>query len=170
MFFHDLPSLGRIVVVGVLAYVALVLMLRISGKRTLSKMNSFDFVVTIALGSTLSTIILDSTISLAEGVVALGVLIGLQFAVAWTCARWRIVERIVKAQPRVVLRDGVFITDAITDERLTQDEVRAAIREAGIANVHDVRQVVLETAGELAVIADGRPPTLPARRSDPVAT
>lgn len=81
MLFSGWDSLLRILVVGVLAYVALVVFLRVSGKRTLSKMNAFDLVVTVALGSTLATVLLDKDVALAEGASAFALLIGLQFAV-----------------------------------------------------------------------------------------
>ena len=81
MFFDDWGGLVRVAVVGLLAYIGLVLLLRISGKRTLSKMNAFDLVVTVALGSTLATILLSSAVALAEGLLAFVVLISLQFAV-----------------------------------------------------------------------------------------
>ena len=61
----------RTIIVGVLAYAALIIFLRISGKRTLSKLNAFDLVVTVALGSTLSSILVQKSIALAEGATAL---------------------------------------------------------------------------------------------------
>lgn len=67
---------------GVLAYVALVVLLRVSGKRTLSKMNAFDLVVTVALGSTLATVLMAKDVALAEGVFAFALLIGLQLFVS----------------------------------------------------------------------------------------
>ena len=73
LFFQDAAGLLRTAVVGVLAYVGLLLLLRISGKRTLSKMNAFDLVVTIALGSTLATILLNKEVALAEGMLALAI-------------------------------------------------------------------------------------------------
>ena len=90
-------------VVGVLAYVALVFLLRISGKRTLSKMNAFDFVVTVALGSTLATILLSKDVPLAEGVLAFALLIALQYVIAWFSVRSRTVSRFVKAEPTLLL-------------------------------------------------------------------
>ncbi len=66
-FFDSWSAMGRTVVVGVLAYLALVLLLRVSGKRTLSKMNAFDLVVTVALGSTLATVLLSTSVALARG-------------------------------------------------------------------------------------------------------
>lgn len=87
VFFGGWGGLGRTLVVGALAYGALVFMLRISGKRTLSKMNAFDLVVTVALGSTLATVLLNRSVPLAEGVVALGLLIALQFGITWASVR-----------------------------------------------------------------------------------
>ena len=77
MFFQDWQGLARTAVVGALAYVTLVLFLRISGKRTLAKLNAFDLVVTVALGSTLSAILLQESIALTEGALALGLLIAM---------------------------------------------------------------------------------------------
>jgi uncharacterized membrane protein YcaP (DUF421 family) len=70
MFFDSWTGLGRVLVVGTLAYFALVLTLRVSGKRTLSKLNAFDLVVTVALGSTLATVLLSKDVALAEGLLA----------------------------------------------------------------------------------------------------
>ena len=81
MFFDSWLGLLRVGVVGSLAYLALVLLLRVSGKRTLSKMNAFDFVVTVALGSTLATVLLSKDVALAEGVVAFTLLIGAQYLI-----------------------------------------------------------------------------------------
>ena len=75
MLFDSWFGLARVVLVGAAAYVALVFLLRMSGKRTLSKMNAFDLVVTVALGSTLATVTLNRSVPLAEGVVAFGLLI-----------------------------------------------------------------------------------------------
>ena len=68
MLFDSWAGVGRTIVVGILAYIALVSLLRVSGKRTLSKMNAFDLVVTVALGSTLATILLSKDVALAEDV------------------------------------------------------------------------------------------------------
>lgn len=87
MFFDSWQGLGRVVVVGILAYAALVFFLRVSGKRTLTKMNAFDLVVTVALGSTLATVLLSKDVALAEGLIAFAVLIALQFAVTWLSVR-----------------------------------------------------------------------------------
>jgi len=109
-FFNTWAGLVRISIVGTLAYVALVLLLRISGKRTLSKMNAFDLVVTMALGSTLATIILSRDVALAEGVLAFAVLIGLQYAVTWLSVRSQAISRFVKSDPTLLFYRGPTFT------------------------------------------------------------
>lgn len=152
MFFDNWSSLFRILIIGILAYVALVVLLRISGKRTLSKMNAFDFVVTVALGSTLATILLSQDVALAEGILALALLIGLQFIIAWLNIRSAWFQSLVKSEPSLLLYRGEFLRSAMQRERVTQEEVEAAVREQGIAAIDDVEAVVLETDGSFSVV------------------
>lgn len=152
MIFTSWSGLLRVVVAGTLAYVALVVFLRVSGKRTLSKMNAFDLVVTVALGSSLATVLLSKQVAILEAVVGFATLIGLQFIVAWLSVRSRYVQRAVKSQPTLVYYRGEFQPEALRRERLTEGEVRAAVREQGVASMEEIEAVVLETAGELSVI------------------
>ncbi len=152
MLFDGTESLIRTLVVGVPAYAALVVFLRISGRRTLSKMNAFDFVVTVALGSTLATVLLNKSVSLADGVAAFGLLIGLQFAVTWTSVRIQWVQKMVTGEPIMLLYRGAFLSRALRKARVTENEVRAAVRSAGVAQLESVDAVILETDGSFSVI------------------
>lgn len=154
-FFEDWSGLGRVIVVGTLAYVALVLVLRISGKRTLSKMNAFDLVVTIALGSTLATIILSKDVALAEGILALGLLIGLQYVVTWWSVRSNMINHLVKSDPALLFYQGQFLHDQMRASRVVENEVLASVRQQGIASLNDVEAVILETDGSMAVVTSG---------------
>lgn len=158
MFFDTWAGLVRVAVVTPLAYVALVLLLRVSGKRTLTKMNAFDLVVTVAMGSTLATVLLSKDVALAEGVLAFAVLIYLQFAITWLSVRSSTISRLVKAEPRLLLYQGKFLQQALRDERVTEGEVRAAVREQGIAEVESVAAVILETDGSFSVVTDATQP------------
>ncbi len=151
MWFQSWADLGRILVVAPLAYVALVAMLRISGARTLSKLNAFDLVVTVALGSTLATVLLSSDVSVAEGVLALLMLVVLQFLVSRASVRWRQVERLVKSEPVLLYRSG-FLSGPMRRARVTEDEVRQAARATGYSSLDDVAGVVLETDGNFTVL------------------
>lgn len=156
MFFDDWESVVRTFVVGLLAYVALIFFLRVSGKRTLTKLNAFDLVVTIALGSTLATVLLNKNVALADGLVAFALLVGLQFLVTWTSVRWRWVRQFVTGEPMMLLHRGVFLPGAMRRARVTEDEVRSAIRASGLPDLVQVEAVVLETDGSLSVV-ENRP-------------
>lgn len=152
MLFNGFEGLARTLAVGILAYVALVLLLRVSGRRTLSKMNAFDFLVTIALGSTLATVLLSKTVSLAQGVVAFAVLIGLQYVVTWASVRMQWVQKVVTGEPIMLFYRGEFLSQSLRKARVTEDEVRAAVRGAGTGDLASVGAVVLETDGSFSVI------------------
>lgn len=152
IFFDGLSGLVRTLIVGVLAYLILVLFLRISGKRTLTKLNAFDLVVTVALGSTLATVLLSRSVPLADGALAFAVLVGLQFVVTWSSVRVPWVRRIVTGDPVLLLSRGRFMPAALRQARITEDEVRSAVRSSGILFMESVEAVVLETDGSLSVV------------------
>ncbi len=126
MFFNDWFGIGRVALMAGLAYLALVGLVRASGKRTLAKMNAFDLVVTVALGSCLATIVLSRDVPLAEGVTALLTLIAMQYGMAWAAVRSQVVRKMLKSEPRLVFRHGRFLSDALRDERLTHGWAWAA--------------------------------------------
>ncbi|NJL83679.1 MAG: DUF421 domain-containing protein [Chloroflexaceae bacterium] len=152
MFFESGSSLLRTLVVGSLAYAALVFLLRISGKRTLSKWNSFDLVVTVAFGSALATALLSQNTSLAQGTLAFAVLIGLQWCITWLSVRSLVFRSWIKAQPRLLLFQGQFQHKALMQERIPESEIRAALRAQGITAIEDVAAVVLESDGSFSII------------------
>lgn len=154
MLFSNWADMGRIVVVGALAYAALLVFLRLSGKRTLAKLNAFDFVITVALGSTLSSVLLDKSVSLAEGVLAFALLILLQYGLSWSTVRWRPFERAVTSEPVLVVHRGEFLFQTMRDERVMEADVRAAIRASGKGDIRNVLAVVLENDGSLSVIPE----------------
>jgi uncharacterized membrane protein YcaP (DUF421 family) len=150
MFFQNWQGLGRTLLVGFLAYCTLVLFLRISGKRTLAKLNAFDLVVTVALGSTLSAILLQESIALAEGALALALLITMQFLVTFMSVRWPAFAHAVRSEPTLLARDGVFLDGAMKKQRVTRDEAQSAIRSAGGESVTDISYLVLESDGTIS--------------------
>lgn len=152
MFTGSVFGLVRILIVGPLAYLSLIAVLRVSGKRTLAKMNAFDFVVTVAFGSTLATVLLSKDVPLDEGVLAFVILAALQFVIAWIAQRVSPVEAAIKSSPRTLLCDGQFDEAALLDERLTRDEVAAAVRKSGGGDLGRIAAVVLETDGSFSVI------------------
>lgn len=164
VFLGDATSALRVVVITIAAYGALVMILRVTGKRTLSKMNAFDLVVTVALGSTLATVILSKSVSLLQGVLAFTMLALLQFAVTWLSVRSGRFERWIKAEPRLLAHRGTFLDRALKDERVTREEVEAALRDQGVGSLSEAVAVVLETNGQISVVKSaGNKDALPDR-------
>lgn len=153
-FVNDPGQVLKTVILGTASFAALIAMLRISGKRTLSQMNAFDFIVTVALGSTLSAILVSPQVSLLQGVVALALLVALQFVVTFVVVRVPRAARAVKNQPRLLLYRGEMLDDALRGERVVPEEVRQAIRNTGLLSVNRVHAVILETDGSFSVIPD----------------
>jgi len=161
------PAL-RTVVVGIASYAALIAVVRISGKRTLSKLNAFDLVVTVALGSTVATILLSKAVALVEGLTALALLVGLQFSVAYLSVRSRAVSRLVKSEPTLIVRNGEMLRGAMRRERVAETEVEQAARISGATRIDEIGAMILESDGSFSVVQNvpaehrfinaGRPP------------
>lgn len=151
-YFDSWSGLVRVLVTGTAAYAFLVLALRSSGKRTLTKLNAFDLIVTVALGSTLASIITSKSLALAEGLLALALLVALQFVVTFLAVRWPAFDSVIKSEPSVLLRDGRPLEDAMKRERITEDELKSAIRQKGGRELSEAEVVLLETDGSLTAI------------------
>ncbi|MBT2693872.1 YetF domain-containing protein [Bacillus sp. ISL-55] len=152
MLFNSWDAVWRTLIVGVLAYSSLVLLLRVSGKRTLSKMNAFDLIVTVALGSTLATILLNKNVALVEGISAFFILIALQYLVAWLSIRSDGFKKLIKSDPKLIFYQGKYLKENIVKERVLEVEILQAARSSGISSMEQVEAVVLETDGSISVI------------------
>jgi uncharacterized membrane protein YcaP (DUF421 family) len=168
MLLQTWSDVWRIAVIAVVTYPCLIVVLRVSGKRTLAKMNAFDLVVTVALGSTLATILLSRDVALVEGLTALVLLVLLQLSVTWLAVRSGAVRRMLKSERTVLVRDGVLLPDAMRAQRVAEGEIWQSVRSQGIGDLADVAAVVLETDGSFSVIPSaqaGRRTVLPGAES-----
>jgi uncharacterized membrane protein YcaP (DUF421 family) len=150
-FFDGWYFIGRAATLALLGFIALIVILRVSGKRTLSKMNVFDFVFVVAVGSVFAGTMIEKDVTLIEGLVALTTLVVIQTALASLAARYERFEALLNGEPTLLLSHGKFLHVSMRKERVTEEEVRAAIREQGVTRVEDVDAVVLENDGTLTV-------------------
>lgn len=153
VFFDSAADLVRVLISVPVLYLVIVFAVRISGKRTTSQMNSFDWIVTVSLGSLAASGILSKTVSLAETVLAMLLFILLQWVLTKAAYHVPAFANLIKAEPAVLVRDGVFLHAAMRRERITEKEVRNAIRAAGYARMETVGWAILETDGQVSVIA-----------------
>jgi uncharacterized membrane protein YcaP (DUF421 family) len=164
MVFDDWAALVRTLLVTPIAYVALLVAVRLSGKRALAKLNAFDLVVTVALGSVLASIAVSPSVTLAGGAAAFAVLVLLQYLIAHFSVRTAVLQRLVKARPTLLVRDGALLEDAMRRERVTRSEIHQVLRQHGLASLGEAAAVVLESDGTSSVLANvgatGRDSTL----------
>jgi uncharacterized membrane protein YcaP (DUF421 family) len=152
IWFDSWESILRVICISPLAYFAMVLLLRISGKRTLSKMNAFDFVVTVALGSILATVALNQNISLANGVTAILLFIGFQFLLTWLSVRVKSVKTLITSKPSLIFYKGNFLYQDMKKERITVEEIYSTTRQKGFSTLDGIDMIIFETTGEIAII------------------
>lgn len=150
MWFDSWQSLTRIATTAGIGYIALIVLLRTFGKRTLSKLNAFDFVITIALGSLFATLVISDSVPLVNGVVALAVLIGLQWLASTLYVRSPRFQALIKGVPELVYWKGFYLDGVLRRVRITHEDIDAAMRDG---NVHSTETaVVLETDGTLTAV------------------
>lgn len=152
IWFNNWDNILSIICITPIAYISIVISLRISGKRTLSKMNSFDFVVTIALGSVLASVALNQKIPLADGITAFILFIGLQFLFTWLSVRVKFVKTLITSKPSLIFYKGDFNYQSMKKERITVEEIYSAARQKGFSSLAEIDIIILETTGDMAII------------------
>ena len=142
---------GFILTAATMAWV--ILLVRVNGLRSFSKMTNFDFVMTVAVGSTLSWSGTSSRWSeFGQALVVLATLFLVQFSIAWIRKRSKPVERLLQNEPVLLMRGGEFIEPALRSSRVAKSDIYAKLREANVLEMKSVRAVVLETTGDISVL------------------
>lgn len=157
LFFDGFGDLVRVLVLAPLVYCAVIVFIRLAGKRSTAQMNNFDWIVTVALGSLMASPILMKDVTLLETVLAIACLLGLQWALTKAVFHSDALARLVKPEPTLLVNNGAFLEEALRRERVTREEVISAIREKGLASVAEARWVILETDATMSVIVHTNP-------------
>lgn len=152
ILFGSWESIARIACLTTLGYVSIIVLLRASGKRTLSKMNAFDFIVTVALGSCLATVSLSKTITLADGITAFAIFIFLQYLLTWLSVRSKKVKSLLASSPTLLFYEGEFLLHALKEQRITTEDILSACRQKGFSVLDNIALIVLEATGDIAIV------------------
>ncbi|KTF09979.1 DUF421 domain-containing protein [Pseudoalteromonas carrageenovora] len=152
MFFESWSEIARIITTTLIIYPFLILATHLLGKRSFAKMNNFDWIITVAAGSILGSAILLKDVVIVEVLVAVSLLLFLQYLLTWISAHFSTFDKVVKTSPQLVFFDGEYIEAAMKDTRLTSIEVEASVRKAGFGDLSTVMAVVFEADGELSIV------------------
>ncbi|WP_018981774.1 DUF421 domain-containing protein [Salinimonas chungwhensis] len=152
IFFQNWDELARVAISTVLIYMLCVGMVSVFGKRASAKMNNFDWIVTVAMGSMLGSSVLFKKVVVLELFLALFLLLALQFSFNKLSVYFLTSRKTMKKSPALLYFSGEYVEQTLQRERVTKDEVRTGIRSQGLIDENDVSAVILEPNGELSII------------------
>jgi uncharacterized membrane protein YcaP (DUF421 family) len=148
----DPNAIGQVIVRTVIVYFALLIGLRVAGKRELGQMAPFDLVVILVISNAVQNAMVGSDTSLTAGLVAALTLLVVNWGVSQLGLRSRRLGGQIIGTPSLLVNDGHFIDDHLRKEGITTDEVMQALREHGVARIEDVELAVLEVDGSISVV------------------
>ncbi|SEI53918.1 Uncharacterized membrane protein YcaP, DUF421 family [Alkalibacterium gilvum] len=137
---------------ALISYCVIFLVIRLSGKRTLSKMNAFDFIITVTMGAVFGSTLLNYQTKLVQGIYVIALLLLFQFTTSLLSSHFSLMESFLRAQPSLLYYKGMYKDRILKKERISRAEVVQVVREHGIGKMEDVEAVVLEPNGSLSVI------------------
>lgn len=144
-------SVGLILFSAIGIYLSVIIMTRICGKRSFSKMSSFDFAMTVAVGSIIATTVLSSTVSMLQGIVGLVAVYSLQITAAFA-RRNKTIRNLMDNSPLLLMDGGTILEDNLRKARVTEGDLRSKLREANVTSLSQVKAVVFETTGNISVL------------------
>ena len=154
-FWTGWTAIWHTILIGTVGYLTLVILLRGTGPRTMAKMTPLDFVIAVTLGSAFGRVVTATDVGLAQVIVALGLLVAVQWVLAALRAKWPAMRRLLDSPPALLFYDGEFQSRALKRHRLTEADVHTAARQSGHGSLADIQAVVLHQDGSLGVIAAG---------------
>lgn len=151
MFTLDIPA-WSIVLRTVIVYGAILIGLRIAGKREMGQMTAFDLVVILLIANAVQNAMVGPDTSLTGGLIAAAVLIALDVVIARARQLLPFLRRAVEGTPVLLIHDGQFVSAHLAREGVAESDVMMAIREHGVSDIKEVKMAVLETDGSISVV------------------
>jgi uncharacterized membrane protein YcaP (DUF421 family) len=150
MFDMDLPW-WEFIVRGALVYLALLVMVRLSGRRTVSQLTPFDLLVVMLLSEAVSNGLSGGDSSVSGGLIIAATLIVLNATIGILSANSRKMENLFDGQSVLIGRDGVFFDKVMRRSRVGQSDIEQALREADCAR-HEMQCAFLEVDGSISIL------------------
>ncbi|KMM75084.1 membrane protein [Xanthomonas sp. NCPPB 1128] len=139
---------------AVVVYVAVLVMVRVSGKRAMGQLTPFDMLLIVLLGNAVQNALLGEDTSLGGGLLLAATLIALNFTVGLVTSRSARVERLIEGEPVVLARDGHVFRQVLRRELVSHADFEAAMRQQGCQGIDDVRLALLETNGHITILSN----------------
>jgi uncharacterized membrane protein YcaP (DUF421 family) len=141
------------VVRAALVYLFLLLLLRLTGKRTLAQITSFDFVLLLIISEAVQQALIGEDNSMTNAAILVTTLVGLNIVMSWLKQRYKWIERLLEDIPLLIVSDGKPLKDRMDKARIDEDDVLDAAREAhGLERMDEIRHAILERDGKISII------------------
>ena len=151
MLIPSVPLL-EIILRTIVVYVAVLVLLRVAGKRELGQMSVADLVVIIVIANAVQNAMNGGDNSLTGGIAAAATLVGANLLVGRYGSRVPVIGHYVRDEPTLLMQDGVLLEKNMEGEHVDKEDIEMAAREHGIGNLSDVSEVVLEPDGSISII------------------
>ena len=152
MFFSSWPQVGEVAAKGSITYLAIIVALRFFGMQALAQMSAYDLIATIALGSFVANLAFSPDLAVVAGIAGILAVLVLQEGLRYLIFRIRHTRKLVAEEPCVVVWRGQVLEDRLASFHIAIEEVRAAVRRAGMASFEEAQAVVLENDGNWFVV------------------
>jgi len=152
----------------VIVYIAIVIMLRIFGKRELAQLNPFDLVVLLSISNTVQNAIIGDDNSVTGGLIGAFALFGINYLVIRFVFKHRRLDEVLEGTPTVLVEGGVVRREALAKELLSESELLTVAHRQGFKSLDDIERCVLEPGG-MFYIEGKRPSHEQQRHQDLVA-
>jgi uncharacterized membrane protein YcaP (DUF421 family) len=139
------------IVRGVVVYVFLLVLLRLTGRRQVGQLAPFDLVLLLVLSNAVQNSMNGGDNSLVGGLISAATLVALNYAVGTLTYRSKRLEALIEGRPQLLIHNGQLFEDVLKSAKLTHHELSAALRRGGCAAVDDVHSAVLENNGSISV-------------------
>jgi uncharacterized membrane protein YcaP (DUF421 family) len=138
---------------ALLVYGFLLVGLRLTGKRQVGQLAPFDFVMLLVLSNAVQNSMNAGDNTVLGGFILVATLLALNALMGWWTWRSKRAEILLEGRPQILVHNGVLDEAMLASERITRHELMAAVRQAGVSDVADIRVAILETNGRINVIA-----------------
>ena len=138
---------------GLFVYLFVFLIFRISGKRTLANISTFDLVLTLIISETLQQALIDDDNSMTNAILLVLTLVGIDILLSLLKERSPRLERLLDSTPAIVVKDGECLQDVMIKERVDEaDLLNAARQHHGISKLDEIDYAVVEKSGEITIV------------------
>lgn len=141
---------------AIAVYFVILVLVRLSGKRTVGQFTPFDLIVVVLLGTAVQNSLIGEDTSLLGGLILAATLIGLNWTTRFSTARNPALGRLVEGSPVLLARDGVVFDDALRRQSISRGEFESEMRAADCAAPDDIHLAVLETNGHISIVKRDR--------------